>query len=173
MDDEADREARAIGGLARDTQANVVQLRAQCEVRKETDIHAATEAIGKLVRRAAAGTSGQTRPTQQELRKGSVFGGAAQGRAGAEEIGVRVEGNASGRGVVTAKVADDTEPVAGVIGNRAADAVLVDAPGTTQPEIGGADGGVKGGLGARRKGVEEQPEAEQEQAFHRNRSFRV
>jgi hypothetical protein len=161
MDDEAEREARTIGGLAGVAQPDVVQLGAQGEVRKKTDIHAAAEAIGKLVGRAAAGTGGQTRPAKQELRKGSVFGGIAQRDAGAEEIGVGVEGNASGRSVVAAEVADDAEPAVGVIGERAADAVLVDAPGTTQAEIGVADGGVDG-LGARRKGEEEQPEAKQE-----------
>jgi hypothetical protein len=59
------------------------------------------------------------------LRKRSEFGGAAQRHAGAEEIGVGVEGNAAGRRVVAAEVADDTEPLVGVIGERAADAVLV------------------------------------------------
>jgi hypothetical protein len=172
MDDEADREARAIGGLAGVAQADVVQLRTQSEVRKKTVIHAAAEAIGKLVGGAAAGTGGQTRPAEQELRKGSEFGGAAQRHAWAEEIGVCVEGNAARRGVVAAEVADDTEPAVGVIGDRAADAVLVDAPRTTQAEIGVADGGVDG-LGARRKGEEKQPEAKQEQASHRNRSFRA
>jgi len=74
--------------------------------------------------------------------------------------------------VVAAEAADDTEPAVGVIGDRAADAVLIDAPGTTQVKIGVTDGGVDG-LGARRKGEEEQPETKQEQAFHRNRSFRA
>ena len=55
MDNEADREARAIGGLAGVAQADVVQLGAQSEVRKKTDIHAAAETIGELVGRAAAG----------------------------------------------------------------------------------------------------------------------
>jgi len=96
MDDEADREARAIGGLTGVAQADVVQLRAQSEVRKKADIHAAAEAIGKLVGRAPAGTGGQTRPAKQELRKGTEFGGIAQGNAWAEEIGVGVEGNAAG-----------------------------------------------------------------------------
>src|SRR5437762_61928 len=100
MDNEADREARAIGGLAGVAQADVVQLGAQSEVRKKTDIHAAAETIGELVGRAAAGSGGQTRPANQELRKGIEFGGVAQRRAGAEEIGVGVEGNAAGRGVV-------------------------------------------------------------------------
>ena len=172
MDDEAEREARAIGGLDGVAQADVVQLGAQSEVRKKTDIHAAAETIGELVGRAAAGSGGQTRPANQELRKGIEFGGVAQRHAGAEEIGVGVEGNAAGRGVVAAEVADDTEPPVGVIGDGAANAVLVDAPGTTQAEIGVADGGVDG-LGARRKGEEEQPEAKQEQSSHRNRSFRA
>jgi hypothetical protein len=123
MDDEADREARAIGGLTGVAQADVVQLRAQSEVRKKADIHAAAEAIGKLVGRAAA--VGQTRPAKQELRKRTEFGGIAQGNAWAEEIGVGVEGNAAGRRVVAAEVADDTEPLVGVIGESAADAVLV------------------------------------------------
>ena len=171
MDDEAEREARAIGGLDGVAQADVVQLGAQSEVRKKTDIHAAAETIGESVGRAAAG-SGQARPANQELRKGIEFGGVAQRRAGAEEIGVGVEGNAAGRGVVAAEVADDTEPPVRIIGDRAANAVLVDAPESTQAEIGVADGGVDG-LGARRKGKEEQPEAKQEQSSHRNRSFRA
>src|SRR6266699_2043018 len=99
----------------------------------------------------------------------SPVGGA---KRGAEEIGVGVEGNAAGRGVVAAEVADDTEPPVRIIGDRATNAVLVDAPESTQAEIGVADGGVDG-LGARRKGKEEQPEAKQEQSSHRNRSFRA
>src|ERR1700687_5661395 len=62
MDDEAEREARAIGGLPGVAQADIVQLGAQGEVGEKTDIYAAAEAIGKLVGRAAAGTGGQTRP---------------------------------------------------------------------------------------------------------------
>src|SRR6184192_1610950 len=58
MDNEADREARAIGGLAGVAQADIVQLGAQSEVRKKTDIHAAAETIGELVGRAAAGSGG-------------------------------------------------------------------------------------------------------------------
>ena len=61
-----------------------------------------------------------------------------------------------GEAWLAVEVADDTEPPVGVIGDRAADAVLVDVPGTTQAEIGIPDGGVDG-LGARRKGEEEQP----------------
>src|SRR6267143_4839698 len=147
MDDEAEREARAIGGLAGVAQADVVQLRAQSEVRKKSDIHSAAQAIGKLVGRAAAGSGGQTRPANLELRKGIELGGVAQRHAGADEVGISVEGNAAGRGVVAAEVADDTEPPVRIIGDRAANAVLVDAPGTTQAEIGVADGGVDG-LGA-------------------------
>ena len=144
MDDEAQRGSRAIGGLDGVAQADVVQLRSQSEVRKKTDIHAAAEAIGKLVRRPAAGTSGQTRPAQQDLRKGSDLGGVAQRQTGADEIGVSVEGNAARRGVIAAEVADGTEPAVGIIGDRAADAVLVDASGTPQAEIGVTDGGVDG-----------------------------
>src|SRR6266480_2902884 len=143
MDDEAERGSRAIGGLAGVAQADVVQLRAQSEMRKKTDIHAAAEAIGKLVRRAA-GTSGQTRPAKQDLRKGSDLGGVAQRQTGADEIGVSVEGNAARRGVVAAEVADGTEPAVGIIGDRAADAVLADASGTPQAEIGVTDRGVDG-----------------------------
>ena len=69
MDDEAERGSRTIGGLDGIAQADIVQLRAQSEVRKKTDIHAAAETIGKLVRRAAAGSSRQTRPAKQDLRK--------------------------------------------------------------------------------------------------------
>src|SRR5437016_12920392 len=106
MDDEVERGSRTIGGLDGIAQVVVVQLRAQSEVRKKTDIHAAAETIGKLVRRAAAGSSRQTRPAKQDLRKASDLGGVAQRQTGADEVGVGVEGNASRRGVVAAEVTE-------------------------------------------------------------------
>ncbi len=49
MDDDAHGGASAIGGIAGVVQADIVHLRAQSQVRSESDIHAAADAKGKLV----------------------------------------------------------------------------------------------------------------------------
>jgi hypothetical protein len=171
MDDEAQGHAGAIGRKAGIVQADVVELGAQRQVWKKTNIHAAAEAISKLVGRSATGTGGQTGAAKQRLPEGSQFGGVAERQPGAEEIGVGVEGNATRRGVVDAKVADETEPAIGIVRDGAADTVLVEAAGATQAEIGIPDGGVDG-LGRRANGEAEQPQAKNEKSFHRNQPFR-
>src|SRR5437016_13968080 len=127
MDDEAERGSRTIGGLDGIAQADVVQLRAQSEVRKKTDIHAAAETIGKLVRRAAAGSSRQTRPDKQDLGKGSDLGGVGQRQTGADEGGVGVGGYAAGRGAVAAEVTVGTKPAVVFMVDRSYHSDLVDA----------------------------------------------
>src|SRR6266568_1287367 len=125
MDDKSDRNARAIGGLAGVAQADIVHLWAQSEVRKKTEIHATADAEGKLVGGKSA--SAETRAAEQGLRERIDFCGVAKSQARAEEIGVGIKGNAAGRGVVGAEVADKTEPAIGVISERTAHPVLVDA----------------------------------------------
>jgi len=49
MDDEAGGDAGAVGVRAGGVEADVVYLGAEGQVRKQADIHAATNAIGKLV----------------------------------------------------------------------------------------------------------------------------
>ena len=53
VDDKAGGYARAIGARGGRVEANVVHLWAEGQVRKQADVHAATNAIGKLVGRAA------------------------------------------------------------------------------------------------------------------------
>jgi hypothetical protein len=170
--DGADRDARAIGGAPGIVEADVVELRSQSQVRQNANINAAAKTIGEVGGRAAAVARGQMAGTCQELNKGSDLGWVVHDDARAEQEGVGVERNAARRGVVAAEVADDTEEGDGLVSDRAADAILIDAAGIAQTEVGVADGGVDGGLGARRKGEQQQSQAEYEQAFHRNRSFR-
>jgi len=54
VDDGAEREPRAIGCAAGIMQANVVELRAQCQMRQNAQIHSAANAIRKVGIGAAA-----------------------------------------------------------------------------------------------------------------------
>ena len=74
--------------------------------------------------------------------------------------------------MVAADIADETEPTVGIIGDRAADAILVDSTRTTQTEVGIADGNVDG-LRARRNREEQKPQAQEDQLFHSSASFRA
>ena len=74
-----------------------------------------------------------------------------EGKPGTEKIGVGINGNAGGRSVVAANIADNAKPVFGVIRDRAAEAVLVEPAGTAEAEIGIAAGDVDG-LSVRRTG---------------------
>ena len=49
MEDNPERDARAIDGLARVTQADVVHLRTQSDMRSHADIDAAAKSKGKLI----------------------------------------------------------------------------------------------------------------------------
>ena len=151
MDDETGGDACAIGVPAGGIEADVVYLGAEGQVRKEAEVHAAANAVCKLVGRAAASSGGDARAAQESLNEWVDLGGIAQSQARAEKIGVGVQRNASRRRVVAAKIADSADPVVEIICDRAADAVLVDAAGASQAEVGVADGGVNG-LGPRGDG---------------------
>src|SRR5271170_6088882 len=103
----------------------------------------------------------------QELDEGSNSGWVTYDDARAKEKCIRVERDAAGRGVVGAEVADEAQERDRLVGDRAADAVLVDAVGVAKAEVGVSDGGVERGLGPRRNGEHEESQAEKEQAFHR------
>jgi len=171
--DGADGDARAIRVAARIVEAYVVELRTYGKVRKYADIDAATHAIGEVGIGPAAGAYREMPGTREELDKGSELSRVVHNDARAEQERVSVEGNAARGGVVAAEVTDDTQVGDGFVGDRTADAVLVEVRAAAEVKVGIADGGVEIGLGARRNREEEQSQAEHEQAFHRNRSFQV
>lgn len=159
-DDGADRDALAVGGTAGIVQADVIELRAQSQVRQNTDINAAANAIGE-VGRGTAGSSeacGQMPSTCKKLNKGSEIRWVVHDDARAEEKRVRVEGNAAGGGVVAAEITDDTQVGDGFVGDGTADTVLIEVCAAAEVEVGVADGSV-GGLCARRNGEDDHREA--------------
>jgi hypothetical protein len=169
VDDETGGDAGAIGVTAGSVQADVVELGAEGQVRKDAEIHAATDAIGKLVRR----TPGRdARAAKEGLHEGVDLGGVVEGQTRPEEIGVGVKRSAAWGSMVAAKVADDAKPIMDIVGNRAADTVLIEAPGATETEVGVAEGGIYG-LGARRDSEYRHCNQEEDELFHTVRSFRA
>jgi len=151
MDDEAGGDSGAVGAAAGCVEADVVELRTEREVGQNAEVHAATKAIGKLAVGAATTAESEAGASDEALHKWRDMAGITEGKPGTEEIGVGVQGDAAGRGVVATNVGDDTEPPFGVIGDGTADTVLVDSAGTAEAEIRVAAGNVDG-LCARRTG---------------------
>jgi hypothetical protein len=169
MDDCADRDAGATGGRTGLADAHVIDLGAYGQVRNDRQVHAAAKAISKIGYRAAAIANRIVRGAHQELRERRDAGGIAEVNAWTEEIGVGVEGNATGRGVIAANIPNHAHKGNGVVGYGAADAVLTEAAVAAEVKVGITDGGVDGTLCARRSGNEQRAQAEcqeEEQAFH-------
>src|SRR5258706_12109732 len=120
MDDEAGGDAGGVGAAAGRVQADIVNLRAEGKVRKDAEIHASPEAIGKLAVGAATAANGDAGASEKALHKGRQFGRIMEGKPGTEEIGVGINGNAGGRSVVATNIADDAKPGFGVLRDRAA-----------------------------------------------------
>ena len=169
VDDEAGGEAGAIGLAAGGIQVDVVQLGTEGQVRKDAKVHTAADAIGKLVGRTPRRDA---RAAKEGLHEGMDLCGIAHGEARAEEIGVGIKRNAAWGGVVAANVSHNTKPMVEVIGNRAADTVLIEATGATEAEVGVAEGGIHG-LGARRESEYGHSNQEKDELFHTVRSFRA
>src|SRR6267378_1977450 len=169
VDDEAGGDAGAIGARARGVETDVVHLWAEGQMGKQADVHAATEAIGKLVEGAAVR---DVRAAKKDLRKWVDFGGIAKSQPRAKEIGVGVQRNPSRGGVVTAEIADEAEPALVIIGNGTTDTVLIDPAGTSQAEVGVTERGVKG-LGVRGDGENGQRQQQEDELFHTIESFRA
>ena len=149
VDDDAGRDARAVGVAAGRVEADIVNLGPEGQVRENRKIHAPAEAPGKLAVGPATAANRYARAADQGLCEGRQLARVTQGKSRAEQIRVRIHGN-TGRGrVVATEIAHQTKPSVGVIGDRAADAILVESTGAAQAEIGVADGSVDG-LGARR-----------------------
>src|SRR5260370_39944084 len=141
---------------------------------KQADVHAAAKAIGKLVVGATARSNRNARAAKKDLPKWIDLGRVAQGQARAEEVGVGVQGHAGRRGVIPAEIADDAEPVKAfeIVGDGAADAVLVYAAGASQSKVGIADRDVDG-PGARGDGENGQGQEHEDELFHGIESFRA
>ena len=92
VNDGADRDARTIRGTAGIVEAHVVKLRAQRHVGKNTDIHAAANAIGEVGIGTAAGPCGEMPGTRQELNKRSELSWVVHDDARAEEKRVCIQG---------------------------------------------------------------------------------
>lgn len=117
-------------------------------MRQNPKVNAAADAIGEGVVGAASAAEGLMTATCEELNEGSDLGRIVNDDAWAEEKRVGVEGNATGRCVVAAEVADYTQVGDGFVGEGTADTVLIEAAGAPQAEIGVTDRSVKGGLRA-------------------------
>jgi hypothetical protein len=169
VDDEAGGDAGAIGVAAGSVEADVVQLGTEGQVWKEAEIHAAANAIGKLVGR----TSGtDTRTAKEGLRERMDVGGVTHSEARADKIGVGIQGNAAWRVMVATEISGDPEPMVEIVSNRTANAVLVETSGASQAEVGIAERGIYG-LGARRDNEYGHCDQEKDELFHRVRSFRA
>src|SRR5579859_5691324 len=124
-------------------------------MREKREVHSTAEAPGKLVAGTAATAESEPRSPDQGLRKWSHLAWVMQGKTRSEQVGVRVQRDAAGRGVVAAKVADQAQPFVWEVGDRAAGSVLVYAAGASKAEVRVSDGSVDG-LSARRNGEEKE-----------------
>ena len=93
MEDNPKRDARAIDGLARVTQADVVHLRTQSDVRNQADVDAAAKSKSKLIGsgRSACVPSAEPRAAHQTLHERIDVGGVAKRQAWTEQEGVGVQ----------------------------------------------------------------------------------
>src|SRR5271155_631975 len=98
--------------------------------------------------------------TCQELKKRSDLRRVMHNDSRPKKKCVGVQRNASGGGVVAAKVSNDTQKGDRFIGNGPADTILAEVCAASQVKIGVANGSVGGGLGARRNSEQEQREAD-------------
>ena len=92
VDDGAKRNARAIRRTAGIVKADVVELRAQCQVGQNGHINSAADTIGEIRSGAAARACGQMRGTREKLNKGTDLGWVVHDDARAKEKRVGVQG---------------------------------------------------------------------------------
>ena len=109
MEDNAERDARGIDGLARVTQTDVIDLRTQSDVRSHTNVDTAAKSERKLIGsgRSAAIRSAEPGATHKTLHERIDVGGVAQGQARTEQERVSVKSNAGGCGMINAKITND------------------------------------------------------------------
>ena len=169
MDDETGGDAGAIGVAAGSVEADVVQLGTEGQVWKDAEIHAAADAIGKLVGRTPRRDA---RTAKESLHERMDLGGVVEGQTRPEEIGVGVKRSTAWRSVVAAKVTNDAKPIMDIVGDRTACAILVEATGASEAKVRIAKGGIHG-LGARRDGKYGYCDQEEDELFHTVRSFRA
>ena len=146
-EDSAHRDPRAIRSAAGIVKSDVVELRTYGQVRKYTDIHAAAKAIREVGIGTEAVACREVPGTRQELNERGQFRRVVHDDARAEHKCVGIKGNAAGRGVIATKVPDNTQVGDRLIGDRTADAILVEVCAAPEVEIGIADGSVDVGLG--------------------------
>jgi hypothetical protein len=165
-DDRAHRDPRAIRRAAGIVESDVVELRTYGQVRKYSEIHAAAKAIREVGIGTEAVACREVPGARQELNERSYFRRVVHNDARAEHICVGIKGNAAWRSVIAAEVPDYTQVRDWLIGDRTADAILVEVCAAAEVEVRIADGSIDVGLGVRRHGEEEQSQTEHEQAFH-------
>ena len=143
------RDPRAIRGAAGIMEADIIELGPHRQVGQNPDINAAANAIGEIVRGAAATAVAdiQMRAAREELNKRSELGRVMHDDTRAEHICVGIKGNAAGRSVIAAEVPDDAQVGDRLIGDRTADAILVEVCAAAEVKVGIADGSVEVGLG--------------------------
>ena len=156
MNNDTSRNAGAVGVAAGCIETDVVNLRPEGQMRNNWKVHAAAEAPCELIAGTAATAKRHAGATHQSLREGRYLAWVTQGKARPEKVSVSIQRYASRRSMVSAEIADQSEPFVGEVGDGAAAAVLIDSPRTAKAEVGVANGSVYG-LGARRNSEEKEP----------------
>src|SRR5579883_430424 len=107
----AKRKPRAVRRSAGIVQPDIVELRPERQMRQHSQIHAATQTVGQVVGRC--GDTGTTRSqvgaSNQKLNERSDATRIVDGNSGAEQEGVGVQRDAARRGVIPAKITDDSK----------------------------------------------------------------
>src|SRR5262249_4333576 len=149
-------QAGGVRVASRCSEADVVNLWPESQLRERREAHAAAEAPCELIAGTAATAKRHAGATHQSLREGRYLAWVTQGKARPEKASVSIQRYASRRSMVSAEIADQSEPFVGEVGDGAAAAVLIDSPRTAKAEVGVANGSVYG-LGARRNSEEKEP----------------
>src|SRR5215467_4972978 len=150
MNSEGNGNTGAIDRLPRVPNSDVVHLRPQGDVGEKSKVHSAAKAVSKVVGVAQPGEIDMRAP-DHALHEGTDARRVAEHQARTEQVCIGVRGHASRRCMVGAKIASNAEPMV-VHGDRATDAVLIEAIGIAQTKVRIAYGSV--GLRVRRNGEE-------------------
>lgn len=170
MNYSADRNARVVGGApAIVVETDIIELRANGQMRKHANVDTAAEAIREIIHRGAS--KREVVAADKELRKRSDLGGVLEVYARPEKVGVGVKGGAAGRGVVVAKIGDRAHERDRIVGHGTADAVLIYVRAAAEAEVGVACGNINGlrarGNGEKKKPRAKKTEGKKKQAFHK------
>src|SRR5215467_3642317 len=134
---EADRRASRMCGAVGETQADVIKLRADRNVARHSEVHAAASAPGEPMRAAAPRCKAICSHQSLDKRRDALSAICGEARAAQKCIGIG--GNAGLRKVIDTEIADDTEPIVEVAGAGNASAVRVGSAREAFAKIGVAN----------------------------------